>query len=132
MATRHPQGLETLILDRKGTRSYDELSRACGGTPTAKRLHQLVTRPMKAFPDPDTIKGLSRGLKASNTDVLLAAARSLDIPVGEYGAGALVLEGAGQLPVSAQEAIITLSEELQNLFEQVPSNTGEAAQVTND
>jgi len=121
MTTRHPQGLETLILDRKGTRSYDELSRACGGNPTAKRLHQLVARPMKAFPDPETIKGLSRGLNSSTTDVLLAAARSLDIPVGEYGSGALVLEGAGQLPTSAQEAIITLAQELQSMFSQIPA-----------
>lgn len=120
MTTRHPQGLETLILNRKGTRSYDDLSRACGGAPTSKRLHQLVTRPMKNFPDPDTIKGLARGLNASTTEVLLAAARSLDIPVGDYGAGALVLEGAGRLPVTAQEAIVTLSQELQSMFEQIP------------
>lgn len=119
--SRHPQGLETLILDRKADRSYDELSRACGGNPTGKRLHQITSAGIKNFPDPETIKGLARGLNVTTVDVLLSIARSLDIPVGEPD-GALVLQGAGNLPHTAQEALINLSHEFQDMYAHVPED----------
>lgn len=73
--------LQELIGLRKGDRSYEQLSKACGGLPTAKRLHQLATAPIKNFPDPDTIRGLSKGLAVTESTVVLASAASLGLDV---------------------------------------------------
>lgn len=102
-------GLEALILNHKGDRSFDDLSRACGGSPTGKRLHQMVSRPMKNFPDPDTIKNLARGLNVSPTEIVLATARSLGIRVGPTDDTALVLHEAGTLPLDRQQLLISVS-----------------------
>ena len=53
--------LSELIIEYRGGRSNVDLARDCGGTPSDKRLHQLVNQPMKNFPDPETIRGLARG-----------------------------------------------------------------------
>lgn len=73
--------LRALIGLRKGDRSYEQLSKACDGLPTAKRLHQLATAPIKNFPDPDTIRGLSKGLGVTESTVVLASAASLGLDV---------------------------------------------------
>lgn len=77
--------LRDLIVGTKGDRSYEQLSRDCGGVPTAKRLHQLATAQLKNFPDPPTIQGLARGMGVSVTEVVLASARSLELPVRDLG-----------------------------------------------
>ena len=77
--------LRDLIAGTKGERSYETLSRDCGGTPTAKRLHQLATAEPKNFPDPPTIQGLARGLGVTVTEVVLASARSLGLAVRSLG-----------------------------------------------
>lgn len=105
-------GLAELILNHKGTRSFDDLSRACGGSPTGKRLHQMVSRPMRSFPDPDTIKNLARGLNISQMDVLLAAARSLGLRVTDADNSVLVLQEAGTLPPERQELLISIARAL--------------------
>lgn len=98
--------LAGLIAGAKGDRSYDQISRACGGKPTPERLHQLATQPIKNFPGPDTIAALARGLDRSVTDVVAAASRSLGLDV-QLGSDAmsLTLATAGRLPAAAQEAI---------------------------
>lgn len=98
--------LAGLIAGAKGDRSYDQISRACGGKPTPERLHQLATSPIKNFPGPDTIAALARGLDRSVTDVVAAASRSLglDVHLGDDHK-ALTLATAGVLPVAAQEAL---------------------------
>ncbi|TGY79443.1 hypothetical protein, partial [Cellulomonas shaoxiangyii] len=98
--------LAALIADAKGDRSYDQLSRAAGGKPTAERLQQLATGEMKTFPGPATIEALARGLGVTVTEVVTAACRSLGIEV-HYGdtPGALTIPGAGNLPASARRAI---------------------------
>ncbi|WP_032402444.1 hypothetical protein [Rhodococcoides fascians] len=104
--------LGELIADRKGTRSYERLSTACGGTPTAKRLHQLATKPQRNFPDPPTIKGLAQGLGVSVTDVVMAAARMVGLSVGVGNdPHSLTLPNAGELPASAREAIESVTRE---------------------
>lgn len=98
--------LAGLIADAKGSRSYDQISRACGGKPTPERLHQLATQPIKNFPGPDTITALARGLDRSVTDVVAAASRSLglDVQLGSDSL-ALTLPTAGTLPPQAQDAL---------------------------
>ena len=105
-------GLESLILNHKGDRSFDDLSRACGGSPTGKRLHQIVSRPMKNFPDPETIKNIARGLNLPATEILLAAARSLGIRVAPSDETSLTLQEAGLLPRAQQQLLIEISRAL--------------------
>ncbi|WP_143153984.1 hypothetical protein, partial [Rhodococcus rhodnii] len=100
------QNLAGLISDRKGTRSYEKVSQECGGTPTAKRLHQLANQPQKNFPDPDTIRGLAQGLGVTITEVVMASARTLGLPV--YTGNdptALAIGGAGVLDDESKETL---------------------------
>ncbi|WP_143082850.1 hypothetical protein [Cellulomonas sp. KH9] len=105
--------LAALIADAKGDRSYDQISRAAGGKPTAERLQQLATGEMKTFPGPATIEALARGLGVTVTDVVSAACRSLGIEV-HYGAtpGALTIPGAGALPAPARRAIEDVAQQM--------------------
>jgi hypothetical protein len=104
--------LSDLILTRKGSRSYERLSKDCGGLPTANRLQQIATKELNEFPNPDTIRGLSRGLGSTITDVTLAAARSLGLNVRTGDPDALVLANAGLLPVEAQEVILAVTRQM--------------------
>lgn len=101
--------LARLILDAKGSRSYERLSIDCGGLPTDKRLQQMATTGLKAFPDLATIRGLARGIGTTETAVVLAAARSLGLRVhsGE-DPGALVIGGADDLRPEQKEAVVAL------------------------
>lgn len=109
--------LARLIGQRKGDRSFKRLSTDCGGIPTANRLQQMATKDISAFPDPDTIRGISLGLGTTITEVTLASARSLGLNVASGEPDALTLAGAGALPVEAQEAILSVSREMQRLYQ---------------
>jgi len=113
--------LAELITERRGERSYGRLAQDCGGYPTAKRLQQLVAKPLTNFPDPDTIRGLVLGLGCSATEITLAAARSAGLPVvaGE-DPSALTIAGAGLLPPHAQEALLDLAREMMKLAQVAP------------
>ncbi|WP_152975382.1 hypothetical protein [Rhodococcus rhodochrous] len=115
------QTLAGLIADRKGTRSYEKVSQDCGGIPTSKRLHQLATQKPKNFPDPDTIRGLAQGLGVTITDIVMASARSLDLPVYTGNdPSALAIGGAGDLPDSTKEVLSTVAREFIKLTSQRP------------
>jgi hypothetical protein len=73
--------LSELIDTHRGGRSYAELTRDGGGTPSAERIRQLLHQPMKNFPDPPSVRGLAKALKVSQTVVVLAAAESLGLDV---------------------------------------------------
>ncbi|WP_368681010.1 hypothetical protein R1X32_42585 [Rhodococcus opacus] len=123
------QTLAGLIADRKGTRSYDRLSRDCGGVPTSKRLHQLATVTPKNFPDPDTIRGLAAGLGVTVTDIVMASARSLGLSVYTGNdPSALSIGGAGELPDSAKETLTTVAREFIKLTSQQTVDGDEDAQ----
>ena len=111
-----PGGLERLLLDSKGARSMAQFSRDCGGLPTDKRLHQMIAGPMRSFPDTDTIRGISRGANVSITQVVLACARSLGLPVSEGEPGDLTIAGARDLPPAAQEALVSDGREMLTLY----------------
>lgn len=74
-----PVTLGELITSCKGRRTYDQLSRDCGGVPTPGRIQQLATKDQNRFPDPDTITGLARGLRVNASAVVDACAASLGI-----------------------------------------------------
>lgn len=112
--------LATLIADAKGDRSYDQISRAAGGAPTPERLQQLATGPIKAFPSPDTIRALARGLNVPTTEVVAAISRSLGLDVHLGGdPGALVLADANSLPDSARQALRLVAAEMLQLHQAV-------------
>lgn len=69
--------LAQLIAATKGDRTYAELADRAGGDPGRQRWHQLATKPIKNFPDPPTILGLSRALSISPHAVIRACAESL-------------------------------------------------------
>ncbi|HEX9227838.1 MAG TPA: hypothetical protein VF885_14465, partial [Arthrobacter sp.] len=97
----------------KDGRSYSRLSEDCGGNPAARRIQQMANgaRPMRNFPDPETVTALAAGLGVSTQEVLLASARSLGIDV-DGTSKALVIPGAMALPESAQRVVTDLAREL--------------------
>lgn len=107
--------LRSLIRNLRGDRNNAELSRDCGGIPTQSRLQQISTMPIKLFPDPETIKGLARGLNVSVGEVVAACAKDLGLNVGGPDESDLLLAGARALPESSQRVLITMSRELQDL-----------------
>jgi hypothetical protein len=121
--------LADLILTRKGSRSYERLSKDCGGNPTANRLQQLATKGLNEFPTPDTIRGMSRGLGATVTDVTMACARSLDLNVRSGDPDALVLNGAGALPLEAQEVIQAVTRQMLNAWRAAVEAEADAAEA---
>ena len=115
-------GLRALIRNLRGDRNNVELSRDCGGFPTQSRLQQISTLPIKVFPDPDTIKGLARGLNVSVWEVVAACSKDLGLIVGGPDESDLLLAGARDLPESSQRILISMSRELQHLASQAKSN----------
>lgn len=107
--------LRSLIRNLRGDRNNLELSRDCGGIPTQSRLQQISTAPIKLFPDPDTIKGLARGLNVTVGEIVSVCARDLGLNMGSSDESALVLAGARELPESAQSVLIAVSREFQHL-----------------
>lgn len=115
--------LRSLIRNLRGDRNNLELSRDCGGYPTQSRLQQISTAPIKLFPDPDTIRGLARGLNVTVAEVLGACAKDLGLNVGTPDESALVLAGARELPESSQAVLIAVSREFQHLAERTRTTT---------
>lgn len=108
--------LGQLIDARRGNRSYEELARDCGGAPGAKRLQQLAKKPVRNFPDPDSIRALALGLGASVTTVVMACARSLGLTVNTGDdPTSLVIGQAAQLPAGATDAIVAVAREMLKL-----------------
>lgn len=104
--------LSELIIEYRGGRSNVALSADCEGIPSDKRIHQIIHKPINNFPDPETIRGLSRGLRTSEEAVVMAAARSLGLDVSAQNSRDLTLDRAGELPLTSQNALRTMSAEL--------------------
>lgn len=107
--------LRTLIRTMRGDRNNIEISRDCGGYPTSSRIQQIATAPIKLFPDPDTIRGLARGLNVTVAEVLGACASDLGLRMGGPDESALILAGARDLPEHTQAVLIDVSREFQRL-----------------
>ena len=71
--------LEELIQVMRGSRTWDELSRDCGGSPTGARLQSIAKNGIQAFPGPDTITAIAQGLSLHPKHVVVAAAESLGL-----------------------------------------------------
>lgn len=80
-----PMTLGELIAATKGSRSYHDLERDCAGTLKAARWQQIATRPLRAFPDPDSLAAIARSLRVPHRTVILAAATSLGLHTNQDG-----------------------------------------------
>jgi len=114
MAMKNDPTLANLIeYARKGGEvSYERLSQACGGFPTAKRLHQMQNQHIKSFPDPETIKSLSRGTGFSVGEIVSACARSLGLVVDSDDSDLIRIHGISDAPVRVVELIRQLGREV--------------------
>jgi hypothetical protein len=93
--------LAALILRRKGNRSYDDLAKR-GGLRRAT-IHRLVTSPVRALPDPDTMTKLAVALDVTVDQVAVAALRAAGVPV--TGGLAASIPGFDQLSQPQRDAI---------------------------
>lgn len=112
-------GLQNLILNHKGDRSFARLSVACGGTPTTVNLHRLATGSLKNFPTADVLMGLSKGLGVRAIDVLHAAAVSVGMPIHSAAGEDLIVPGAGRLPDASRRLVVEMAENMLWWQEQV-------------
>jgi hypothetical protein len=118
MTTTFPgDGIQNLIRNHKGDRSYGRLERDAGGYPTAKAIQKAATGPTSGFADPRTIAGLSRALNVPIATVIRAYAVSLGLPMEAEEKGVLRIVGAGDLPKDAQELLITVARDLRKAYE---------------
>ena len=105
MNTNPNQGIRELILNKRGDRSLESLSKACGGVPTRANLDRLINRPVLSWPKENAvILGLAKGLGVRVIDVVTAYATSLGLPV-DTDTSSLTLPGAGNLPEASQRII---------------------------
>ncbi|MGP9528185.1 hypothetical protein [Glutamicibacter sp. AOP5-A2-18] len=112
MNTKPNQGIRDLILNKRGDRSLESLSKACGGVPTRANLDRLINRPVLSWPKENAvILGLARGLGVRVIDVVTAYAASLGLPV-ETDTSNLTLQGAGSLPETSQRIIRETAENM--------------------
>ena len=111
------RGIQHLIVRHKRDRSYERMAAVTNHALSSKRIQQLATQPMRNFPDPGTITNLAQILSTTSTEVLLACAVSLGVDVRTGDAVDLVLPGAGRLPESSQDLLLSMSAEMQELHE---------------
>lgn len=101
-----PNGLQTLILDRKRDRSYVQLEKDCGGKPTKSNLQRLASEPIKDMPTTDVLRGLAKGLNVRVGEVVRAAAVSVGLPMVGASPDDLVIEDGALLPHESQQALL--------------------------
>lgn len=105
---------QTLVLQHKGDRSYETIAKLAGGLPKAKALQAIVQKGFTRMPNPETFEGLSRALNVRKRDLVLAAARTLGIDVGDDDQSDLILVGAKRLPLASQDLLVAMSREMQD------------------
>lgn len=131
--------LQQLILDTKSEldRSYANIANASHGVLTANGLQKLATSKFSAFPAPETLQGIADALGLSINEVVLAAARSLNINVRDSYQDDLILFGAKTLPRESQELLKSMAREMlawqQGKYEKATrANNGEVVQLHPD
>lgn len=116
-ATFPAGGIQNLIVEKKGERSYERLARDCGYDIKNRALQAAATKVTRGFADPDTIKGLSRGLNVPVAHIIRAYAVSLGLPIAEDEKGTLQIVGGANLPRSSQDILINMAQELRHAYE---------------
>lgn len=122
MNTTHPEpaddpflhpNLADLIRERKGDRSFEDISRDSGGYPNKPRIQQLAGgREVRTFPEGDTLLGLSRGLSVPLSEIVAAAARTIGLPIPPSDPHTLVIAGAGDLSDERKNILFNLARQM--------------------
>lgn len=112
-------GIQQLVANKKGDRSFARLSADCGGRPTGPALQKLTSSPLKSFPDPDTIRGLSRGLNLPIRQIVEACARSVGLDISAESDDVLPIVGGRRLPESSQQLLISMAREMLTMSEAI-------------
>lgn len=134
---KHTDGLIEMIEAQKPGLKPADIARRSGGRITAQRLYSMLSRGrLKAFPDKDTIEGLAAGMGVRVAEVVLAAARSLDIDAKGSDLGGeddLVIYGGAKLSPESQ-ALIRQTAQVARMWEAgetSPADTEEAGPAVN-
>lgn len=114
MKTNSSPNFQQLVLEHKKDDSFEAISKRAGGVPKARALQSIVKDGFTRMPSPETISGLSRALRLSPRELVLAAARTLGIDVGDDQESDLVLYGAGRLPQESKDILRNTAAELLN------------------
>jgi hypothetical protein len=106
--------LAELFARHKGERSYREMREKAesAGYWAAHVSWQQWAREgyvRAQFPAPETIKAFAVGLGVSETEVLLAAGRSLGLDVGLNNETDLILPGAGSLGAADRDVLASMA-----------------------
>lgn len=106
--------LQDLINTRRGQRTYEQLSFDCGGHPSAGRLQQMATKPQQSFPNPETLRGLSTGLRVNSIVILgaFAASFGLDGDAMTPPLVSMLPPGANALDDSQVNTILTVVQQM--------------------
>ena len=116
-------GIQRLLLDRKGDRSFERLSKDCGGRPGAAALQKMSSNELKGFPDVDTVRGLSRGLNVPVRDVLLACARSVGLDIASDADQVLPIVGGKNLTPEHQDLVLSVARTLLDMEDQLSAQS---------
>lgn len=114
MTTNASPNFQQLVLTHKRDDSYEAISKRAGGVPKARALQSIVKDGFTRMPSPETFAGLSKAFSISPRELVLAAARTLGIDVGDDRDADLVLWGAGRLPQESQDVLRNTAGELMN------------------
>jgi hypothetical protein len=81
---------QQLVLQHKGSRSYQDISKAAGGVPDPKGLQRLVTDGFTRLPSPATLTGVAKALDISTHEILIAAARTIGLEVDDVSSAEVI------------------------------------------
>ena len=114
MTTNDSPNFQQLVLLHKRDDSYEAISKRAGGVPKARALQSIVRDGFTRMPTPETFAGLAKAFSISPRELVLAAARTMGIDVGDDRDSDLVLWGAGRLPQESQDVLRNTAGELMN------------------
>lgn len=109
-------GIGELITSMLGGRTYAQLAKDCGGSPTIGRISGMVTDGLGGFPTMTTVNGLARGLGVSPQAIVQACGVSLGLWIpGAFADAALPLpNGAADLTSGQRNAVVAVVREFIN------------------
>lgn len=109
-------GIGELITSMLGGRTYAQLSKDCGGSPTIGRISGMVTDGIGGFPTMTTVNGLAKGLGVSPQAIVQACGTSLGLwTTGTFSDAVLPLPTeAANLTSGQRNAVVAVVREFIN------------------
>lgn len=99
--------IDQLITELRGNRTYEQLAEDCGGFPSFSRIAAMAKKGITAFPSPETIQGLARGLGVSTGDIVESCGASLGLwEEGKNRTPIALPQGSEKLTATQKAAIV--------------------------